>query len=147
LRYRLIENLAPGPSFWRQYRFAPEGRCERKSSLHFFIHAIPLFSPPGQSHECISLTSLVQISVALEAQRSLAPRFSVGKKASMSLSAPSGRRKRRNCYKDIIHAIAPQAEISFPQFAYNFQPLAHNLNISGKTRMRSSADPHPPTRQ
>ena len=32
----------------------------------------------GQSHESILLTSLLPISIAPEAQRSLAPRFSVG---------------------------------------------------------------------
>jgi len=41
----------------------------------------------GQSHESILLTRLVLISNAPEAQRWLAPRFSVGKGARRSQSA------------------------------------------------------------
>jgi len=38
---------------------------------------------PGQSHKSILLTRLIPISFAPEAQRSLAPRFSVGKAVSV----------------------------------------------------------------
>jgi hypothetical protein len=46
-------------------------------------------------HESILTTSLAQTSIAPEAQKSLAPRFSVGKWVSMSLSAPEGGAIRR----------------------------------------------------
>jgi hypothetical protein len=62
-----------------------EGAWHRKTRCHDWISWLTL---PGQSHESTLLSSLVPISIAPEAQRSLAPRFSVGKVASISLSAP-----------------------------------------------------------
>jgi hypothetical protein len=47
-------------------------------------------SQPGQLHESILLTSLVPICIAPSAQCLLAPRFSVGKRINMDLSAPEG---------------------------------------------------------
>jgi hypothetical protein len=45
---------------------------------------------PGQSHEAVLLTKLVPISIAPEAQRSLAPRFSVGKGGRQEPLSPEG---------------------------------------------------------
>jgi hypothetical protein len=59
-----------------------------------------------QSHESALSISLVPICFAPEAQWSLAPRFSVGKWVSMSLSALEGRRERPSCHPDTVHAIA-----------------------------------------
>jgi hypothetical protein len=73
---------------------------------------IAAISPTGQSHESILLTNLVPIFNAPEAQRSLAPRFSVGKQARMSPSAPSGRRNRRSSHQDVVHTFALISPVS-----------------------------------
>ena len=59
------------------------------------LHRPPAGNHPRQSHESVLLTGRVLISAAPEAQRLLAPRFSVVKAIKNSHSAPSGRRKRR----------------------------------------------------
>jgi hypothetical protein len=45
---------------------------------------------PGQSHESLLLTNLVPVSIAPEAQWSLAPRFSVGKEARIAFQPRRG---------------------------------------------------------
>ena len=102
----------------------------------------------GQSHESLLLTRLVPMPIAPEAQRSLAPRFSAGRAANNSSSAPSGRCKQRNSYRINVLAIdLPRSATQTPSqipLCYDFTQRSQNPLSPGNQQHSARNSPNHP---